>query len=179
MIDYNNAQWKPEINGNELSVSSKCRELFELMRKCWLLQKDSPPWTYLLFWTINNEKSVDLYTKSRKSKYTTQTVYHNITVYHFVLEGHRRLATEMGSNRETSEANTNYTKYYNERLELADCVDVALWSRDCSTSWPSLCCTQDSSQHCAQPEHACTSIPASSHCSQLAVRTIFRIECQV
>jgi len=87
-------QWRNVVdNGNELSVPSKCRELFELLRKCWLLQKDSSPWTYLLLGSTNNEKSVGLHKKSRKPKYTAHTVYQNITAHHFGLVGHSRLAT--------------------------------------------------------------------------------------
>ena len=128
-------QWQNAVNNSdEILISSKCRELFEFLRKCWLLQNDSAPWTNLLLGKFNNEKNVGLYTKSRKPQYTAHTVYQNITVHHFVLVVHSRLATEIGSNRETSEKDTKYMKYYDGRLELAGCGDALLLIRDCSTS---------------------------------------------
>jgi hypothetical protein len=126
------------------------------------------------------KESRSVYAKP-KPKYAAHRIYQNINVRHSDPAVHSRLATEMGSNRETNKHDTNYTKYeyYNGWPELAGCGVATLLSKHCSTSWPAFCCTQDPSQHWAQLEHDCTSMPASFHCSQLAVLTIFRFEWQV
>jgi hypothetical protein len=80
---------------------------------------------------INNEKSLGLYTKSRKPKYIVHKVYQSISVHHFVIVLHSRLEIKIGSNRETSKKDTNYSKYYDGRLELAGCGVAVLLSRVC------------------------------------------------